>query len=115
MATALLAHKADDAICNNEGRDARDVAKNAELRALIDQGRREFVAVRQLEMHRLGAEGNLTELQALFSEHRAAKLLDVNAPEPINGNTLLHQAAELGNLESMEYAFQRINKCSGIS
>ena len=32
----LLAHGADDSICNNDGKDARDITMSAEIRAAID-------------------------------------------------------------------------------
>ena len=68
--------------------------------------RKAYVNAKSVEMHRLGAEGNLAGLQALFSEHRSSKLLDINLPEPMTGDSLLHKAVEQNNLDMLTWCLK---------
>ncbi|KAI9189843.1 hypothetical protein H9P43_001276 [Blastocladiella emersonii ATCC 22665] len=79
------------------GRRPMDVAPSEEVRQVLADHQAAFVPQATARMHALAEAGDFAGLQALFGDARTAALVDINHRNPATGNTVLHEAARLGN------------------
>lgn len=58
------------------------------------------------EIHASASAGDFPNIQRHFESQRTRCLLDINAADPMTGNTLLHWAAEHNNSEWVDWCLK---------
>lgn len=97
----------DDSVLNKDEKDCKDLCKTEGLIHIIDNFRKDFVNQKLQEVHSAAAAGDFATVQKIYQEPRVAKLVDINIPDPMSGDTVLHEASSQGNYEMVVWCLKQ--------
>ncbi|CAI2185017.1 6291_t:CDS:2 [Funneliformis geosporum] len=96
----------DDTIVNVDGKQIIDLAKNQEIADILQANRDEFVEHSASLFKQYVMDSNYSGLHSLFSDPRAAALVDLNHQDPSTGATLLHDSARKRDVDMVKFCIE---------
>ncbi|CAG8624100.1 5880_t:CDS:2 [Funneliformis caledonium] len=96
----------DDTIVNVDGKQVIDLAKNRDIADILQANRDEFVEHSASLFKQYVMDSNYSGLHSLFSNPRAAALVDLNHQDPSTGATLLHDSARKKDVDMVKFCIE---------